>query len=595
MTALTPVAATTRWQEVATLADLEPHGQKTVRAGSYTIVLWRYQGQVFALDNRCPHMGFPLDRGTCHDGIVTCHWHAARFDLRSGGTFDPWADDVLTFPVELRGDAIWVDPTPQRNARTYARERLREGLEQNLRLVLAKSAIALLTSDGASTPLRIGLLFGARNRRAGWGQGLTMLVCFARLLPWLDAEEQPRALYLGLDAVASDTDGAAPRFLPAPLPGPLPDLPTLKRWLRQFLAVRDDEGAERVLVSAVRAGLPPADLADMLFSAATDYRYIQVGHALDFVNKAFEALDLVGWEPELAEPVLSSVVRGIAQGQRQEERNAWRHPVDLVAILDQAFAQIEQALLEGQGKAWEGQKALAEALLSDDPQANVDALLAALRAGATPVAVAGAVSYAALLRIARFPISNEFADWDTSLHTFTFANAVHMGLRRLDGASERLGAQSAALRGAFDAAMSVYLDRFLNVPAVRIPQPAVDDETPASILDALLSLFDRQQQVNQSGLLVSRYLGNGGSPGPLLATLGQSLLREDRDFHTIQMVEAAFNQHQLLEGDAARVALIAAARYLAAHAPTSRAQGQTYQIAQRLHRGDHLFVEAEEG
>ena len=37
--------------------------------------------------------------------------------------------------------------------------------------------------------------------------------------------------------------------------------------------------------------------------------------------------------------------------------------------------------------------------------------------------------------------------------------------------------------------------------------------------------------------------------------------------------------------------LVAAARYLAAHAPTMRAQGQTYQIAQRLYRGDKLFEE----
>jgi len=72
--------------------------------------------------------------------------------------------------------------------------------------------------------------------------------------------------------------------------------------------------------------------------------------------------------------------------------------------------------------------------------------------------------------------------------------------------------------------------------------------------------------------------------------LGKLLLREDRDFHTIQTVEAAFNQYLLLEGtEEATHMLIAAARYLAAHAPTVRAQGQTYQIAQRLHRGDRLF------
>ena len=65
--------------------------------------------------------------------------------------------------------------------------------------------------------------------------------------------------------------------------------------------------------------------------------------------------------------------------------------------------------------------------------------------------------FAAAIRIARFPTSNEFGDWDTALHTFTFANAVEQGLRR--SPSPEL------LRGVFDAAMSVHLDRFLNVPA----------------------------------------------------------------------------------------------------------------------------------
>ena len=86
--------------------------------------------------------------------------------------------------------------------------------------------------------------------------------------------------------------------------------------------------------------------------------------------------------------------------------------------------------------------------------------------------------------------------------------------------------------------------------------------------------------------------GSGGVFAPTLfvgAMLGGLLLREDRNFHTIQTVEAAVRQFTQLEGrpEAAHV-LIAAARYLAAHAPTLRAQGQTYQIAYRLHRGEDL-------
>ena len=53
-------------------------------------------------------MGFPLDRGSVEDGILTCHWHHARFDLQSGCTFDLWADDAPIFPVEVRGDEVWV-------------------------------------------------------------------------------------------------------------------------------------------------------------------------------------------------------------------------------------------------------------------------------------------------------------------------------------------------------------------------------------------------------------------------------------------------------------------------------------------------------
>jgi hypothetical protein len=74
--------------------------------------------------------------------------------------------------------------------------------------------------------------------------------------------------------------------------------------------------------------------------------------------------------------------------------------------------------------------------------------------------------------------------------------------------------------------------------------------------------------------------------------MGGLLLREDRNFHTIQAVEAAFSQHAHLRGTAAGThVLVAAARYLAAHSPTMRSQGQTYDIARRLSRGEVLHEE----
>ncbi|HLW60959.1 MAG TPA: Rieske (2Fe-2S) protein, partial [bacterium] len=394
--------------------------------------------------------------------------------------------------------------------------------------------------------------------------------------------DRARALCHGLSAVARDCDGAPPRFDLRPLPGSTLEPAALKRWLRQFVEVRDAEGAERCVVSAVRAGCDHQRMADMLFAAATDHRFIQIGHVLDFTNKAFEALDEAGWAH--AEPVLASLIRGYATADRMEEDNAWRHPVDLIRILQEAFEEVPAAIAagrEGRGGRWTGTDALLPVLLGTDPQAIVDALLDALREGAPEEALAATVSAAAATRIAQFHTSNEFGDWDTALHTFTFANAVHQGVRR--AASPEL------MRGVFDAAISVYLDRFLNVPPAHLPDPETRED-PAAILRELPKALDRQQQVAEAGGMVARYLHSGGSPDALQAVLGALLLREDRDFHTIQTIEAAVRlSARLRDTPHGATPLIAAARYLAAHAPTVRAQGQTYQIASRLHRGERLF------
>jgi nitrite reductase/ring-hydroxylating ferredoxin subunit len=569
-------AATEKLVRATSLEELRAAERLVVHVDGHTVVLFLDGDGVHACDNRCPHMGFPLHRGSIKDGILTCHWHHARFDLCSGGTFDQWADDLRTYPVELAGDDVLVDLTPRRDPVQHQRKRLRDGLERNIGLVVAKAVVTL--ADAGRDPAEaysIGLDFGVRNRRDGWGQGLTMLTCFMNVLPLLEPEDRKAALYHGLTAVAVDSDGHPPRFQIDPLPDDAA-LPALKTWFRQFVEVRDAEGAERCLVSAVRAGGGSAELADMLFAAATDHRYIRGGHVLDFTNKALEGLDAAGWKG--AEPVLGSLAAEYASAERMEEANEWRHPIDLVEILERAFEELQGVERSG---SWDRRAELVDVLLDEDPQSIADALLAALRAGASDDDVAGAVSYAAALRIARFPTSNEFGDWDTALHTFTFANAVQQGLRRAPSVE--------LLRGVFDAAMSVYLDRFLNVPAVRLPEGDAAAQ-PDELLEELPVLLDRQQQVNEAGALVTSYLAAGGEDRRLLAALGAGLVREDRDFHTIQCVEAAFRQYADLGGTQAGThVLVAAARYLAAHAPTTRAQRQTLDIARRLQRGERLY------
>ncbi|HET7390326.1 MAG TPA: hypothetical protein VFJ51_05840, partial [Nitrososphaeraceae archaeon] len=191
-----------------------------------------------------------------------------------------------------------------------------------------------------------------------------------------------------------------------------------------------------------------------------------------------------------------------------------------------------------------------------------------------------------------------------ALHTFTFANAVHQGLIRISTPE--------LLRGVFDAAMRIYLNRFLNIPPARLPNSKSTEEKNGNdingsgkfvkldvktLLKELPALLDKQQQINQAGQLVADYLYNRGNSELLLDTLGNLLLREDRNFHSIQMTEAAFRQYSIISCEQDTVnsqrtnILIAAARYLAAHSPTTRSQGRTHQIATQLHQGEELFEE----
>jgi hypothetical protein len=310
------------------------------------------------------------------------------------------------------------------------------------------------------------------------------------------------------------------------------------------------------------------------------------------VNKACELLDLVGWQH--AGAILPSLTPVIAGSTRSEELNSWRHPVDLIALLAPDFARIDDiAARAGSDPAWHASDELIDVVLGDNPAAIVAALTAALETGAPMASVSRAVSYAAAMRVARFHTSNEFGDWITVLHAFTAANAVHQLMRRAPSPE--------LLRGVYHGAMALYLTRFLNMPAARLPENRISalaqlPSDDGELLRALDDAFDREQQVEPAGQLAWRYLAQGYDPAPLIAKLGHLLLREDGEFHSYQMLEAGIALHRELaplEPERSRRVLVAVARYLAAHAPTSRAMHQTARTARRLAAGDDLYADVD--
>jgi nitrite reductase/ring-hydroxylating ferredoxin subunit len=588
-----PIASFVR---AGSLEELKAKGRLVVRGPHRPILVVHDRGRVFALDNRCPHMGFPLERGSVEDGILTCHWHHARFDLASGCTFDLWADDVPTCPVEVRGPDVWVKPTfGHADPAAHWRDRLNDGLAHDLGLVIAKAVHGELASGvPPADVVRQIALYGARNRD-GWGVGLTILTALANLLPLLPEDETYLALFHGARRVAVDCDGQAPRQERAPLAS-RPDLATLERWLRRWSAVRHREAAERTVLTAIASGATPAELASLLLAAETDRAFADSGHSLDFINKAFECLDVVGWEHAAA--VLPTVVGQMVGARGAEETTAWRQPTDLAALCQTTATELAGLFTDTRGaERWSDHAALARTLLGDDPVAIVDALKAAARAGAAPSDLGRALAYAAALRVAHFGTANEHSDWETAHHVFTYANAVHQMVKRIgtaDAGADGAGGHAAAARSLLHGAMALYLARYLNVPPARIPGDGGEalDDLPSDVdalRAALLDAFDRQRQVDLAARLVARHLTLGHPPRALIATLARALLREDAGFHAYQMLEAGVRQFEAWGNSAeGRHILIAVARYLAAHSPTERAALQTADIARRLMRGGEL-------
>ena len=567
---------------VGSFEELQREKVKVVSAEGRTIAVFLDQGMVYAVDNRCPHMGFPLHRGTVRDGILTCHWHHAKFDLAGGCTFDPFADDVTSFRIELREGTVWLDPEPIEEQRlAHWSRKLDEGLKHDIRLVLAKSVIGLEELGETRETVRKAALFGIEYRAGGWSTGLSILTAMANVLPALSKEDRPLALYHGLVHVSRSTANQPPNFDLEPLETEETRPERYVDWFRRFVEVRAEAAAERTLRTAIRIGLSPGAVADMVFAACTDHLFLDTGHSLDFANKAFELLDHIGWE--YAEEVLPSLIPNLVSAQRMEETSSWRHPVDLARLLADVYEELGDAVDHGGDRLndWDGHQELAQTILDGEPRETLTTMLGLVKQGVPLTELSAAVAYAAARRPVHFRVSNEFSDWDTVHHTFTYANAVDQAMRR---------APSPLLaRGIFDGAMSVYLERFLNVPKQPTPIPSGRIVTEEEIL----ARFDGQGQVDETAQLVADAL-DADKQEEVVRTLGHALLREDFGFHQFQIYEAGLRQYRTFEGKPeGNHILIGVTRFLTAHYPTVRSTGQTYDIAARLHRGEALHGEDE--
>ena len=330
---------------VASLDEVRSRGVVVTQAGDRSLAVFADGDEIHAVDNRCPHMGFPLDRGSVKDGILTCHWHEARFELASGCTFDLWADDAISYATEVRGDQVWVATSPRRQRdAAYHRLRLRRGMEMAVGLVQAKSLISLLGDRAGLLPLVASVVDYAAANVTSFGEGMVRLTCVARLAPWLSDE----TLYLGMSyavrQLADEANAGTARRPRDPLAAPAPNA-ALKGWLRQWVLTRHRDAVERTLLAGVANGLPAAELADLLYGAAADRLYANTGHLFDACNKALELTDLL--DGSAPDDLLALLAPALADARGEEESTPWHHPVEIAAAVRAAEQRLPALLANG--------------------------------------------------------------------------------------------------------------------------------------------------------------------------------------------------------------------------------------------------------
>ncbi|KAJ1977244.1 Apoptosis-inducing factor 1 [Dimargaris xerosporica] len=112
--------------QVCQVNDLRDGEKREVQVGDSSVLLVRHRGEYHALASKCTHYGGPLVKGVVStDGCITCPWHGASFNVKTGDIEDaPALDPLKTFPVVVEGDAVYVEASAedlQSNRSQYGR------------------------------------------------------------------------------------------------------------------------------------------------------------------------------------------------------------------------------------------------------------------------------------------------------------------------------------------------------------------------------------------------------------------------------------------------------------------------------------------
>ena len=304
------------WREVIAADDLAAKGQTVTKIGGRQILLWHHNERIFACNNRCPHEGHPLAKGTLGDDCrLTCNWHNWKFDLVSGETIKG-GDALRRYPVRVVDGMVSIDVTEPpaaqirkaaltgllgafdehdytRLARETARyERANGDFRQLLSAVFARTADQL--EYGTTHAHAAAADWIALRDRLPVDQPADRLVPVIEIIghaSW-DALLQPGTFPL--------SDRKAPRFDAA--------------LLEDAIEAEDEDLA----IGLARAGLSEGGggLLQPALERAAFRHYQGFGHSVIYASKVYQLLEVLG--PGATDALVLPLVRYLCHANRED-------------------------------------------------------------------------------------------------------------------------------------------------------------------------------------------------------------------------------------------------------------------------------------
>jgi len=96
--------------KIAETKDVLKKQMQVFNVKGQEILVINVEGKFYALENRCPHLGYPLFFGSLEGDTLICGFHSAKFNVRTGKSLGLVTSEPLkTFPVKIHDSSIFIE------------------------------------------------------------------------------------------------------------------------------------------------------------------------------------------------------------------------------------------------------------------------------------------------------------------------------------------------------------------------------------------------------------------------------------------------------------------------------------------------------